>query len=119
MIFISTRYFVIIHHDKKYLGECFIKIRDLLWNDYKLELNKKSRIYDVYDGFDFLGYSFRVVDGKTLRRVSGRSLKNIRANIRCSDVDFNSFCTYMNYSNSYKYCDSRCICNYLDDYFGA
>lgn len=111
--------FVIFHHDKEYLKECMKIIRDKLLCEYKLCLNKKSRIYEVGEGFDFLGYRFRVVNGKTVRRISGRSFRNVRGNIRRCDVGFGSFNSYMNYCNSYKYSDNRCICNYLNDHFGA
>ena len=45
--------FVIIHHDKDYLKKCKDIIEDKLNREYKLELNKKSKIYSSDEGFDF------------------------------------------------------------------
>ena len=45
--------FVIIHHDKDYLKKCKDIIEEKLKNEYKLELNAKSTIYDINNGFDF------------------------------------------------------------------
>lgn len=111
--------FVIFHHDKEYLKECFKKIKELLHNEYKLELNKKSIIYDISEGFDFLGYTFKIKNNKTIKKISNKSLKSIKSNIKRKDINYNSFSSYMNYKNSYKYCDNRCISNYLNNYFST
>lgn len=54
---------ILIHRDKKYLGECKRKIEELCNNILKLSLNDKTQIGMVKNGIDFLGY--RHILGKT------------------------------------------------------
>ena len=70
--------FVIIHHDKDYLKKCKDIIEEKLKNEYKLELNAKSTIYDINNGFDFLGYTYKVKNNKTIISISRKTFKNIR-----------------------------------------
>lgn len=70
--------FVIIHHDKDYLKKCKDIIEEKLKNEYKLELNAKSTIYDINNGFDFLGYTYKVKNNKTIISISRKTFKNIK-----------------------------------------
>lgn len=64
--------FLLFSDSKKYLKECFTKIREFLKKE-KLELNKKSRLYKSTDNFIFLG---RSKNGKYCRyRTIKRKLK--------------------------------------------
>lgn len=109
--------FIMFHNDKDYLKKCMKIIEDKLKNEYKLELNDKSRIYDVKDGFDFLGYNFKVINKKTIIWYSKKSLKNIKNNIKHSKKNITSFNGYMNYSNIYKFVKDEYIKEYLDNTF--
>ena len=78
--------FVIIHEDKKYLEYCLNTIRDKLYNEYKLELNRKTRIYNIKEGIEFLGFRFinkdRIImklSNKTKKRFV-RKMKNLNSN---------------------------------------
>lgn len=110
-----------IEKNKKY-GRFYVLKLDISKYFYNIDHEVlKSLIRDKFDSdvYDFLGYRFRVINGKTVRKVSGRSFRNVSGNIRRCDVGFGSFNSYMNYCNSYKLSDNRCICNYLIDHFGA
>ena len=74
--------FVIIHHDKDYLKKCKDIIEEKLKNEYKLELNAKSTIYDINNGFDFLGYTYKVKNNKTIISISRKTFKNIKKHIK-------------------------------------
>ena len=107
--------FVIIHHDKDYLKKCKDIIEEKLKNEYKLELNAKSTIYDINNGFDFLGYTYKVK--KTIISIFRKTFKNIKKHIKTYNKDINSFNMFVNYYNSFKYCNNRNVKLYLDEYF--
>ena len=101
--------YVLIHNDKDYLKECKDIIEFKLNDEYKLELNKnKSKIYNSYDGFDFLGYKFIVDNNKTIIKIRNR----IKVN-----SDFKKFYSTMNnYYYSFKYSSSLCIKRYINNF---
>lgn len=51
--------FIIFHSDKKYLKECLRKIKEKL-KEEKLDINKKTNIYNLNKGVSFLGYRFKL-----------------------------------------------------------
>ena len=48
---------VLIHENKEYLRYCLIEIERMV-DKYKLSLNKKTRIYKMSEGIEFLGFRF-------------------------------------------------------------
>lgn len=106
-----TRYqddFVIFDNDKnrlKYIWNCiYNKLKNL-----KLDLNKKSNIYNMKNGINFLGYNYKIkynkliinYNKKTYRRINHR-LKYLRIN----DIDkyHKSYASYYGY---FKYINKR------------
>ena len=73
--------FVIIHKDKKYLEYCLNIIRDKLLNDYKLELNSKTRIYNMKEGIEFLGYRYIIKNNKVVIKLRSMTKKNFKKNV--------------------------------------
>ena len=114
---ISTRYFVIIHHDKDYLNKCKLIIEEKLNKEYKLELNKKSRIYSSLEGFDFLGYHFSIYNKRTIMNVSRKSFDSIRKNIYLGNRSFEEFNRYSNYKNSFVYASVSCVKYFLNEFY--
>ncbi len=74
--------FVIIHQDKEYLNYCLDVIKNKLFSDYKLELNKKTRIYNVEDGVEFLGYRYILKNNKVIMKLRNITKKNFKKNIK-------------------------------------
>lgn len=118
--------YVLIHNDKEYLKECMGKIKDILKNEYNLNLNmKKCKIYNSNVGFSFLGYKFVVpskqtvilIDKNTRFRIT-RRVNNIIKNYSNKDYCY-VYSSIMTYYNSFKYSKSlefkrvinRCIDN--------
>ena len=65
---------VIIHHDKQYLKYCLNKIKEKMKREYKLKLNpKKTRIDNIKNGIDFLGYVFYIKNGKAILKLRKRN----------------------------------------------
>ena len=73
--------FVIIHEDKKYLENCLDVIRDKLFNDYKLELSRKTRIYNMKEGIEFLGYRYIIKNNKIVIKLRSITKMNFKKNV--------------------------------------
>lgn len=75
--------FLIIHHDKAYLENCFKEIKERL-ADIGFELNpKKSKIYPISDGIPFLGFVYRLKEnGKVLMLANPEKIKEGRRRFR-------------------------------------
>lgn len=75
--------FVIIHHDKEYLNYCLDVVREKLLNDYKLEINKKTRIYNMKEGIEFLGYRFIIKNNKVIMKLRSNTKKDLKKVLEC------------------------------------
>lgn len=104
--------FVLIHHDKKVLVNAVKEIEDILNNKYKLKLNsKKTKIVNVKDGFSFLGYTYKVINKKTLVKLRKEGYERLKKRVKqvyymyeSGFIDFNSaFCSIMSYWYNRKY----------------
>lgn len=80
-------------------------------------MNAKSTIYDINNGFDFLGYTYKVKNNKNIISISRKTFKNIKIHIKTYNKDINSFNMFVNYYNSFKYCNNGRVKLYLDEYF--
>jgi len=74
--------FIILHRDKNYLKYCFDMVEEEL-KKYKLELNKrKSKVFSISEGIDFLGYIFYIKNNKILIKLRNRSKYNFKVKIK-------------------------------------
>ena len=73
--------FIIIHHDRNYLNYCLNTIKDKLLNNYKLELNRKTRIYNINEGIEFLGYRYILKNNKVIIKLRNITKKNFKKNV--------------------------------------
>ena len=75
--------FLIISNDKQYLINCRDKIENYL-SCYSFELNpKKTRIYSLSEGIDFLGFHYKLTNtGKVLMHVNPLNIKRQRKKLR-------------------------------------
>jgi RNA-directed DNA polymerase len=99
--------YIIIHHDKEYLKQCKIVIEEKLKKEYKLEINEnKTYIRNIKYGIVFLGYNFRIIDKKTIIKISGDVKHKLKHNLKKvrEEKDFKKyFSSLMNYKYSYIY----------------
>ena len=118
--------YVIIHHDKEYLKYCLSKIKDILNTEYKLQINKnKTKITSSKEGFIFLQYKYKIVNGKTIIKLRRSSLNNIKNNIKNNNKQYQEgkitynklFSSINNYANSNKY-DKIKVSRIIDKYLG-
>ena len=71
---ISTRYFILLHNDKKYLDYCLKEIKKFLDKE-ELSLNNKTQIFSIKNGLNFLGYRY-ILKGKRLIKLMNKKTKN-------------------------------------------
>ena len=75
--------FVIMHHDKEYLKKCLIKIVNILKSDYKLDINiKKTKVNNIKNGIDFLGYRFLIKNSKLILKLRNHTKKKFKNKIK-------------------------------------
>lgn len=74
--------FVLIHEDKQYLKNCLIKIKEKMLNEYKLELNKKTRIYSIKEGVEFLGFRFILKNNKLILKLRNKTKIKVKNEIK-------------------------------------
>ncbi|OKO91410.1 Retron-type RNA-directed DNA polymerase [Geobacillus proteiniphilus] len=74
--------FILIHPDKEYLRYCkqeIVKYLDTL----KLKLNRKSHIFPLRNGVDFLGFhTYLTETGKVIRKIRRDSKKRIKRKLK-------------------------------------
>lgn len=109
--------FMIISNNKEYLKYCFQKIESLL-DELGFELNrKKSKIYPLTDGINFLGFTYKFAEtGKVLKLIRSENVKQQRLKL-CRlvnkskkglipkekvDESYESWKAHARYGNSYN-----------------
>ena len=74
---------VLIHPSKEYLKECLKKIRKVATDELKLEFNKKTQIFPLAHGVDYLGFRFFLSDtGKVIRMLRTSNKKRFKRRIK-------------------------------------
>lgn len=111
-----TRYMddgVIIHQNKEYLQYCLEEINKIL-ERYRLELNKKTKIYSYKEGFEFLGFRYIIKNNKVIIKVKNSTKKRFKRKIKeynklldknkLSEFDYNqvlaSYKGHLSYGNT-------------------
>ncbi len=72
---------VLIHNDKEYLKFAKVKIEEIV-NKYKLELNKKTKIYSSNEEIEFLGFRFFRKNNRTISKVTNKTKKRFKRKIK-------------------------------------
>ena len=73
--------FIIFHHDKERLKVIKKEIEEKV-KEFKLELNKKTNIYDLKHGFDFLSYYFFLKGKRLIIKVNSQTKRRIKKKMR-------------------------------------
>ena len=73
--------FVIFDHDKERLKVLRKEIEEKL-KDFKLELNKKTNIYDLNHGFGFLGYYYFLKGKRLIIKINPQTKRRIKKKMR-------------------------------------
>ena len=88
--------FILIHNDKEYLKHCKLEIEKFLKQE-KLELNKKTNIHKINNGFVFLGYKYKFKNNKLLILMTSNNKVKARKNVK----NYNGYLKYVN-CNKFK-----------------
>ncbi len=81
--------FILFHHDKDYLKFCLKEIENIL-SDLKLELNNKTQIIEIHNGFSFLGYKFILNKKKLHILLNSKTKRRIKKRIKTLENDNNN-----------------------------
>ena len=104
--------FVLIHPDKKVLENAYKEIAKILEEKYKLKLNsKKTKIVKSNEGFSFLGYTYKIINKKTIVKLKRESYEKTKKKVKRTYymyehgfISFNeAFCSIMSYWYNRKY----------------
>ncbi|MEG1506833.1 MAG: RNA-directed DNA polymerase [Bacilli bacterium] len=118
--------YILIHPDKEYLKYCLSEIEEILKNEYKLELNvKKTHIKSSTEGVSFLGYTFKVINKKTIIKMNTSVKRNIAKQIKKDKYLYKNdkislgslFTSIMTYKNGYVFASHKEIENILERYW--
>lgn len=118
--------FIILESNLDKLKKAKTIIIEKLDKEYKLNINsKKTYITNIKNGFSFLGYTYKVINKKTIVSIKRSNLIKMKKKIKKLKHlfikrkinHFKSFCSITTYSNSYKYSNKLKIYNLIDKYW--
>ena len=112
---------ILMHQSKSYLNRCLSDIERILRDDFKLSLNRKTKIYSYNEGMEFIGFRFFFKGEKLIVRVKTatkkrykRKLKNLKSRdmekYRFVMASYNGHLGYAN-SNNLRY-ENTVLCRF-------
>lgn len=72
---------LLISDSKDYLKYCLIEIKKIV-KKFKLELNNKTRIYKIDEGFEFLGFKYRRKNKKLVVKVKNQTKRRFNRRMK-------------------------------------
>ena len=73
---------ILISDNKEYLKHCLNDIKRII-SKYKLELNmKKTRIYSINEGFEFIGFKFIKKNNKLLVKIKNQTKRKFKRKLK-------------------------------------
>lgn len=89
-----TRYMddcILIHESKDYLKNCLNRMEEVLSEELYLEFNKKTQIFPIKNGVDFLGFHFYLTEtGKVIRKLRQSTKKKYKKRMKKMKEDYNN-----------------------------
>ena len=73
---------VLIHRDKNYLKYCLKEIKFKIEKEYKLTLNKKTKIYSSNEKIEFLGFIYYLKNQKLIVKVKTQTKRKFKRKIK-------------------------------------
>lgn len=81
--------FIFLDTDKEKLKRIYWKVKEILKEEYLLELNPKTHIGTLKNGLDFLGYRFLLKNQKLYLKIRNRVKKNFKKKVKNKKNDPN------------------------------
>lgn len=72
---------ILIHEDKDYLKYCLSEITKIL-DKYELKLNDKTKIYNIKEGFEFLGFRYFIKKNKIIMKVKNQTKRKFKRKMK-------------------------------------
>ena len=106
---------IILHKDKEYLKYCLKEIKTVIYK-YKLNLNSKTQIVNIKQGFEFLGFKYYIKNNKIIMKVKNQTKRKFKRKIKKLNIllnnnkitleDYNqiksSYLAHLNHGNTKK-----------------
>lgn len=73
--------FILFSHKKEYLKKNLVEIKNYI-EKLHLKLNKKTQIYDLSKGMNFLGYRFILKDKKLIMLINSQTKKRVKKKLK-------------------------------------
>ena len=117
--------YIILSNDLNYLKACKNKIIKYI-NSYELNINEnKTCIANLKNGFNFLGYNFKIINNKTIINLSDNARKNIKKGIRKNIYKYQNnmitfekyFYSIQNYKHSYSFVNKDKLKHIINRYY--
>ena len=95
--------FIILSNDKEYLKYCYKKI-EIKINNLNLEINKKSNIYKLSNGFNFLGFNYKIKNNILNINITNKNYYKIKTklNILYNKDKLKYYRSYASYYGYFK-----------------
>ena len=115
--------YILLHENKEYLKYCLKVIKDILYKDYKLELNdNKTIIVKSNNGINFLGYRFIINNKKTIIKLTKESKKKIISGIKKNISNYHNgyvsyqrlFSSIQNYKYGYNFVNNKKVIEIIE-----
>ena len=91
--------FILIHQDKEYLKYCLKQIKLFLEKE-KVNLNDKTNIYSISNGFTFIGYKYIFKNNKLLMLIPSKTKKRIKVRIYSNKTTIKNYNGYLKFGNN-------------------
>lgn len=72
---------LLMHENKEYLVYCLKEITEM-FEKYKLQLNHKTQIMNIKNGFDFLGFRYYIKNGKVIMKVKNQTKRRFKRKLK-------------------------------------
>lgn len=72
---------ILISDNKFFLQRCLIEISKII-NKYKLNLNSKTKIYKLEEGFEFIGFTFLKKNNRLIIKVKSKTKRRFKRKIK-------------------------------------
>ena len=80
---------IILHEDKEYLKYCLKEIKKII-NKYKLNLNSKTQIINIKQGFEFLGFKYHINNNKIIMKVNNQPKRRCKRKLKQLNILLNN-----------------------------
>ena len=103
-----------------------LTIKEKLLKEYKLEIHEaKTIITKCNNCFSFLGYTFKIINNKTIIKIKRSNREKIKKKLKEIKYKLNNnltsyakaFSTVMTYENIFHHCDNQKMHNLIERYF--